>query len=162
MAMGSLDKVALRFPEQFWPEALHSFGAADQPEAEATEFWNLAIHTGEPILVALIGGDDARELERTDERSVLERILTHLRGMFGADVPEPTAYAITRWSSDPFAYGSYSHIPPGADYEDYATLSEPLSDRVLFAGEATHAEYPATVHGAFLSGEREAERIING
>ncbi|MBK9745325.1 MAG: FAD-dependent oxidoreductase [Chloroflexi bacterium] len=161
MAMGSLDKVVLRFSAQFWPEELHSFGAADQPEAEATEFWNMAIHTGAPILVALIGGDDARQLERTNEQTVVARMLNHLRGMFGAEIPEPTAYVITRWSSDPFAYGSYSHIPPGADYDDYETLAAPVSDRVLFAGEATHAAYPATVHGAFLSGAREAERIIN-
>ena len=45
-------------------------------------------------------------------------------------------------------------------------LGEPLLDDresqplVLFAGEATHAEHYGTAHGAFMSGEREAERLL--
>ena len=46
-------------------------------------------------------------------------------------------------------------------------LGEPLLDDkndqplVLFAGEATHAEHYGTAHGAFMSGEREAERLLS-
>lgn len=32
---------------------------------------------------------------------------------------------------------------------------------LLFAGEATHPEYYSSSHGALLSGQREANRIIN-
>jgi len=66
---------------------------------------------------------------------------------------------ITRWATDPFTLGAYSSIPPRASGKDYDTLAEPIGDRVFFAGEATSRTYPATVHGAFLSGEREARRI---
>ncbi|MFN7762904.1 MAG: FAD-dependent oxidoreductase, partial [Pseudanabaena sp.] len=34
-----------------------------------------------------------------------------------------------------------------------------IGDRVFFAGEATYGKYIGTVHGALLSGEREASRI---
>ena len=34
-----------------------------------------------------------------------------------------------------------------------------VAHRLLFAGEATHSEYFSTVHGAILSGQREADRI---
>ena len=42
---------------------------------------------------------------------------------------------------------------------DYDTLAAPVEDRLFFAGEATNRAYRATVHGAYLSGIREAERI---
>ena len=35
------------------------------------------------------------------------------------------------------------------------------ANRLFFAGEATSSDYAATVHGAFLSGEREAKKIMS-
>ena len=51
--------------------------------------------------------------------------------------------------------------------DDYDILARPLFPdenegalpRVFFAGEHTNREHPSTVHGAFLSGLREASRI---
>lgn len=48
--------------------------------------------------------------------------------------------------------------------EEYDALSEPMCDRrgqprVLFAGEATTRYHPSTVHGAWLTGLREATRL---
>jgi monoamine oxidase len=40
-------------------------------------------------------------------------------------------------------------------------MATPVQNRLFFAGEATHRKYPQTVHGAFLSGEREANRIAS-
>mgnify|MGYP006268404421 CR=1 FL=1 len=40
----------------------------------------------------------------------------------------------------------------GGTMADRATLAEPINGRLFFAGEATSRQYPATVHGAFLSG----------
>lgn len=38
-----------------------------------------------------------------------------LRQLYGASVPDPTDYKITRWAADPLAYGSYSYIAKGSD-----------------------------------------------
>lgn len=48
--------------------------------------------------------------------------------------------------------------------EEYDALAEPVSDRrgqprMLFAGEATTRYHPSTVHGAWLTGLREATRL---
>ncbi|GLJ38972.1 hypothetical protein SUGI_0794430 [Cryptomeria japonica] len=66
-----------------------------------------------------------------------------------------------RWGSDPFSLSSYSHVAVGASgRDDYDILVESMGDgRVFFAGEATNRRYPATMHGAFLSGLREAANI---
>lgn len=66
----------------------------------------------------------------------------------------------TRWGSDPMSYGSYSSCSVGSlGPDDYDIMAEPLGDKVFFAGEATTKKYPATMHGAFATGLREAARI---
>lgn len=47
----------------------------------------------------------------------------------------------------------------GASGEDYDTMADPVDDRLFFAGEATIRKYPATMHGALLSGYREASNM---
>jgi monoamine oxidase len=86
--------------------------------------------------------------------------MASFRKIFGSTVPEPEAVVQTRWGSDPYSYGSYSYISVGAKTEYYDTLARPIDNRVFFAGEATHRSYPGTVHGAYLSGIREANRVV--
>ena len=56
--------------------------------------------------------------------------------------------------------GSYIYLPVGASVSDIETLARPVGDRLLFAGEATSSEYSGYVHGAVLTGIREAERLL--
>jgi lysine-specific histone demethylase 1 len=80
----------------------------------------------------------------------------------GITVPEPIQTVCTRWGSDPFTLGSYSNVAVGASGDDYDILAESVGDgRLFFAGEATNRRYPATMHGAFLSGLREAANMIH-
>jgi monoamine oxidase len=85
--------------------------------------------------------------------------MTVLRRMYGDRIPAPEAWKITRWASDPFSRGSYSHIPPGASGDDHDALAAPVGNRLHFAGEATIQTYPATVHGAYLTGRRAAREV---
>ena len=73
----------------------------------------------------------------------------------------PVAAVITRWGQDPFAFGSYSYLAPGATPADRAALGAPVGERLFFAGEATSLDHPATVHGALLSGRAAADAIAN-
>jgi monoamine oxidase len=95
------------------------------------------------------------------DKEIVAEAMATLRRIYGEAIPDPAAWLITRWAADPFAGGSYSYTPVGADSEDYEQMAAPVGDRLFFAGEATHREHSATVHGAFLSGLREAQRIRN-
>jgi lysine-specific histone demethylase 1 len=77
----------------------------------------------------------------------------------GITVPDPLQSICTRWGSDPLSYGSYSHVSVNSSGQDYDLLAENVGNRLFFAGEATCRQYPATMHGAFMSGLREASRI---
>ncbi|MFT4729422.1 MAG: polyamine oxidase [Granulosicoccus sp.] len=75
-------------------------------------------------------------------------------------VPNPISSLVSRWRADPFAQGSYSFLAKGSFPEDRKTLSASIQGRIFFAGEATHSDFPATVHGALMSGVRAAEQLV--
>ncbi|KAG6507947.1 hypothetical protein ZIOFF_033302 [Zingiber officinale] len=80
----------------------------------------------------------------------------------GIEVPDPLQSVCTRWGTDSFSLGSYSHVGVGASGDDYDIMAESVGDgRLFFAGEATTRRYPATMHGAFISGMREAANMAH-
>jgi hypothetical protein len=52
--------------------------------------------------------------------------------MFVRAIPNPDAMLMTRWDSDPFAHGSYTHIATGATPEDCDILAALIGDRPFF------------------------------
>jgi [histone H3]-N6,N6-dimethyl-L-lysine4 FAD-dependent demethylase len=91
------------------------------------------------------------------------KILFMFSGIYGpkgVTVPDPVQSVCTRWGSDSLCSGSYPHIRVGSSGADYDILAESIDERVFFAGEATNRAYPATMHGALLSGLREASKIL--
>ncbi|XP_044471181.1 probable polyamine oxidase 5 [Mangifera indica] len=81
----------------------------------------------------------------------------------------------TKWGNDPLFLGSYSYVAVGSSGEDLDTIAKPLPEnicsscestgfvpplQILFAGEATHRTHYSTTHGAYFSGLREANRLL--
>ncbi len=159
LGMGVLDKVALGFARPFWPRSATHLGYVPASDEEPCGFTSL-LGQGSQVLVAMRAGARAKALEELDDDAVVERTLALLRRSFGAEVMQPTHVRITRWHRDPFSRGGYSYIPVGATGADYDLLARPVANTLLFAGEATMRAHPATVHGAYLSGLREAERVL--
>ena len=153
LGFGLLNKVALVFDEPFWPREPDMFGIVgrDQPVSDLVNGVRFA---GRPVLVGLRGGANAYMRERDSDETTVREVLATL------SAPEPTGALVTRWAADPYALGSYSFLAVGSSPDDQRTLAEPVGQRVSFAGEATHERFFATVHGAYLSGLREAERIL--
>src|SRR4051812_10543703 len=83
-----------------------------------------------------------------------------LRRIYGVAIPEPEALLRPSWVSDLFTTGVFAHLPPWASGNDYDIMAEPVGPSLLFAGEATSRNYPASAHGAYFSGLREAERAL--
>jgi monoamine oxidase len=153
LGFGLLDKVVLTFDEPFWPQGHDMLGIAGR-NPPVSDLVDGSRFTDVPLLVGLRGGANALVRERDPDDLTVGQVLTALRA------PEPVGVLVTRWAADPFARGSYSFLAVGAGPDDQEALAAPVGDRLAFAGEATHSEFFATVHGAYLSGLREADRIL--
>ena len=164
LGMGVLNKLYLRFPKAFWQNQEQSVGFLGNLDPgsnlEVPEFYTVDPMLKTPILLGFSAGSHARMLETKSLGELAGASVKMFRRAYGSAVPEPEAVLRTTWSKEPQSYGSYSFIAVNAKGSDFEALAEPVSDRLLFAGEATNREHPGTVHGAYLSGVREAERII--
>ena len=175
---GLLNKVILCWDKAFWDQDVNLFGHIGTTTASRGElflFWNLY---KAPVLMALVAGEAAAIMERVTDDVIVGRCLTVLRSIFGNTcVTQPKESVVTRWRADPWSKGSYSFIANGSSGDDLETMSLPVGQassggtaaaageckvpRLFFAGEHTVRNYPATVHGAMLSGLREAARVAN-
>lgn len=81
---------------------------------------------------------------------------------FTFDDFEPVEMTTTDWNSNPRTRGAYSVYPVGAfkDDQDMKKFKAPLKsngeDTLYFTGEAW-APFPATIHGAYMSGQATAK-----
>ncbi|MBS0334563.1 MAG: FAD-dependent oxidoreductase [Proteobacteria bacterium] len=157
LPLGLADKVFLRLAA---PEALpiegHLFGHIDRTE---TASYHLRPF-GRPYIEAFLGGRCARGLEDEGPGAMAAFAIEELGELMGADFRRGlSSLGETRWSADRWARGSYSHALPGRA-ADRQVLAAPVEGRLFFAGEATHATWYSTVHGAWESGRRAAEEAI--
>jgi monoamine oxidase len=161
LGMGQATKIVLRFETPFWPKEQYVFGylSADR-DSHPTTVLNLWKSHRRPALVLLVGGPRAVEMESWDDARTRDWGMNVVRHLFGAGAPDPVSVTATRWASDPFSRGAYAYIAVGSSPEDIAALAEPVGSTLLFAGEATARSHWACVHGAYVSGLREAARLI--
>jgi monoamine oxidase len=183
LGIGVLNKVAVKFPEVFWPEdteffeylaGRRNYGAVSSAACATchepprlresggfAEFVNMVPVNSAPVLMALTGGPFGHRLDSWSDEKVRAEVMQTISAMFGDSIPEPTGMIVSRWHADPWAGGAYSHLPVGSSPDDYKELGRSCHNGVLhFAGEATNAAHPGTVHGAFLSGQRAAKDVL--
>ncbi|XP_035674163.1 spermine oxidase-like [Branchiostoma floridae] len=177
MGFGVVNKIFLTFQEPFWDteyDALHLVWDQDESNPKTPKEWYkktycFYIDSKAPkTLMGFISGKEAEYMETLSEEEISNTFLSLLKKFTGKDdIPKPVRTMITRWGSDALTCGSYSYIHVGEKGDDISTVAEPLYrdntevPAVQFAGEATHSEFFSTVHGAYLSGQREANRLVN-
>lgn len=159
LGMGVFNKVYLGFPHVFWEADRDLLAYHSQSMRLWPSMFNLYKQYGDIALIAISTALEAIEVEAISDEQIVFELMTILRELYGDDIPQPNDVRITRWAQDPFSYGSYSFMKVGADSQSRRDLAQSVGDKLYFAGEATNWDYPATVHGALLSGLREAEKI---
>ncbi len=165
LGCGLLNKCAISFPNAFWQDS-DFLGQADSHYSYLV--LNAMKYTQKPILIFMYGGDFAKDVEDWTDRDIVSDCLEVLKKICGLrEIPAPVDYCITRWGKEQYSRMAFTYIPPGVDgAKALSTMSQPVHDPVLpekplimFAGEHTTPYHPSTMHGAFLSGIREAYRF---
>lgn len=155
---GLLNKVGIEFVDG-WKGAKQGDIADFHTDGDAYctlhfGFYDTSLATG------FVAGRFADELEQQGSGAATAFCLEALRHFFGSDIDRSIARTTeTAWRSNPNTRGSYSYARPGGAVSR-AILARPEDNKLFFAGEATMTDAYATVHGAYLSGKRAANEIL--
>ncbi len=169
LGMGLMDKVWLIFPEVFWDPDIDFKGFLSEPQGQFAS-WNY--YGGNALMVWHAGGN-ATTLEYQSDDEIIAGAMDTLRIMYGDDIPDPTETLIARFDVDAvdaisgatprstYIKGAYSYLALGSTPDDRSDIAAPVMDRIFFAGEHTNPDHPALLQGAYDSGIREANNIVD-
>ena len=158
LGWGTLNKVMLKFVHKFWSDK--DFIVITNKESNFHAWINEEPVCKEPVIVATISGKNAKKLENKPDEEVVQIALNELKAVYGNKVSELNSYYITKWSLDPYIYGSYSTNKAGENSQLLRKqLSTPVNSKLFFAGEATSVKVAGYLQMALQSGVREAENI---
>ncbi|KAF4332776.1 n1-acetylpolyamine oxidase [Fusarium beomiforme] len=168
-AMGTYTKIFMQFNESFWDDETQYFLYADPLErGRYPLFQSLnakGFVEGSNILFGTVTGEQAYRVERQTNEETEAEMVEVLQLMFpDKNVTKPTAFTYPRWSTELWAYGSYSNWPVGMTLEKHQNMRANV-ERLWFAGEANSAEFFGFLHGAYTEGQVVAHmigNIING
>ena len=165
VGFGVLEKVVVAYERAVWQidgQPGH-ITVVDSPRPEWPVILDLSTWYGVPVVVGMATGDFGRALASMPEADRVDALHETICAIGGADTPAPVGFATTSWATDPFLLGCYANIAPtthsAQHAADVATLASPHS-RVLFAGEHTCEHGTSTVDSAWLTGVREASRLL--
>ncbi|PWY86757.1 amine oxidase [Aspergillus heteromorphus CBS 117.55] len=167
--MATYTKIFLQFNETFWPSETQFLLYAD-PYARGYYplFQSLSTEgffPGSNMIFVTVTEQYAWRAERQSDEQTQAEIMAVLRKMFpDVDVPDPIHFLYPRWTTEPWAYGTYSNWPPSTSLEMHENLRA-NTGRLWFAGEATSPTYFGFLHGAWFEGRaagREIGALLNG
>ncbi|XP_071798106.1 peroxisomal N(1)-acetyl-spermine/spermidine oxidase-like [Asterias amurensis] len=189
LGFGTVDKIFLRYEKPFWEDGLEGFQLLwehdpwhadplkDEGEiinSESNWTWKIpgfySVEGHDDVLCAWISGKEAEYMETLSDAEVMQTCTDILQKFLQKDVPSPVQIVVSRWGTHPYIRGSYcGYLPVHGTGDEYDVMSNPIMQEcqgdlqhplLLFAGEACHKDFQSTVHGAMVSGQQQAEKLI--
>ncbi len=160
VGFSAVDKFLLVWDDTFWDDTDY---LVYTPARRDVFNWFLNVNSLQPganALMTFAYADEARASEERTDDEIVALVMQHLRDMYGPDIPAPTAIRRSAWATDPYTLGAYSFTSVDTRMEHFDLLAEPAGN-IHFAGEHTNRDYYSTVHGAYLSGQRAADEILD-
>lgn len=164
VGFGALEKVVLAYEHAVWQVDRPShITIVDSPRPQWPVILDLSVWYDVPVVVGMAAGERGRALAAMPDAARVAELHDTICELGGPETPNPIASATTNWATDPFLLGCYANVAPGTDPAQHAaditTLATPHG-RVLFAGEHTCERGTSTVDSAWITGVREASRLL--
>ncbi|WP_459209671.1 flavin monoamine oxidase family protein [Aquimarina rhabdastrellae] len=160
LEMGSVNKFLLVWDKAFWDEDVQYIGYTPVEKGKFNYFLNVKKFTEANALMTFAFGDYAIETEKMTNEQLIEEMIVHLRTIYGKEIPKPRHFLRTKWNNNKYSYGAYSFPDKISGSAAYDVFKKPIKNKIFFAGEHTIKAYRGTVHGAYLSGIREAKKLL--
>jgi len=159
--MGNVNKFLFIWDTPFWDTNIQYIGYTPETKGKFNYLMNMSkfLPTTNGLMTFAFG-DYATVTETMTDAQISGEVIAQLKTIYGNSIPNPTNMLRTKWGQNINTFGAYSFATNGTTSADFDTLSNEINNKVFFAGEHTERDYRGTVHGAYLSGIREADKII--
>jgi len=152
----------------FHPHAL--LGNPDSSNQLSSVIW-LNLHNyngtnqGPPVLLTLVVGNYAKQLESLDDEAAMRALLERMRQTFPSyTVPPPDHYHRTKWWQDEFIRGAYTAPPIDTTPQMFQELNKPIQRNgtggLWFAGEGDSWVRFGYADGAYATGILQAQAML--
>ena len=186
LGFGYVGKIFLEFERRFWASDEYSIPliredkenfknkaeTANCPACVQRLYSWYTTRPGANVLFSFFRGNESLHIESTSPQEVGKQFLEAIKDCTTLEsLPPIVNVERTQWGTNPWTRGSYSFVSKAASGIDFDILASPLPCKsagkegipalqLMFAGEATHRYFYGTVHGAYLTGVREADRLL--
>lgn len=161
VGMNCVNKFLLTWDTAFWDDEQY-ISYTPETKDKFNYFVNIKkFHPTVNALMTFAYAEYARQTETMTDSQIIEEIMSHLKKIYGEEIPYPSNMLRTKWQSNENTFGAYSYTAVGTKMQHFDDLAKEVNNKLFFAGEHTEIDYFSTAHGAYLSGLREANKIIN-
>jgi monoamine oxidase len=160
IGVGAVNKVVLEYPTAFWDTSKQYINYFSNTKGKFSYLINLKTYTSLNMICGITTGNYSATMDAKSDLENKNTFHSILKSIYGAGIPNPINSFVTHWKTDPFSLGAYSFQKVGSYPEDYDELAKTEHPNLLFCGEHTNRDYRGTVHGAYLSGIRVADEIL--
>lgn len=159
--MGNVNKFLFIWNTPFWDTNVQYIGYTPETKGKFNYLMNmLKFLPTTNGLMTFAFGDYATVTETMTDTQIINEVMAQLKTIYGNSIPNPTNMLRTKWGQNINSFGAYSYASNGTTSADFDTMELEINNKLFFAGEHTEKDYRGTVHGAYLSGIREADKII--
>ena len=161
---GTLNKIGLCLAKDTFADdqaGWHVAWSAQAADADPEDIASFDINIdGKQQAIIFAGGCFGIHLEKQGPAAMRDYAEKCLAAVFGNSITARINDVITTaWHSEPLTLGSYSYAEPGHSAAR-EHLCEAVADTVFFAGEAASISHYGTCHGAYISGQQTARRVV--